>query len=237
LAERVADGEDAGGADEHARRVEVVGQEAEQRAGQERAQNGHDRLARVLERDDAQRRDGNEGNAGQEAVEAVDEVDAVEHAHDPQRRRGDRGTVEERYPDITERVGQPVDHDAERQRDRREDDLADELPSRTESQTIVEVAQEGTDGDADEERDDMLRGHGLERRELEDGVDGQPGQADDYERGGDRQAAGARDRSRMDAPLVIGNVDRAQLGGEADGQWRENEADGRRREQGGKSHR
>ena len=90
--QRIAHGEDPGRADEDACRMEVVRQEARAATPASSAHSSatHWLDRRVDERDDAQRRHGDEGDAGQQPVEAVDEVDAVEHAHDPERRRRHR---------------------------------------------------------------------------------------------------------------------------------------------------
>ncbi len=109
--------------------MEVVRQEAQERPGQQSAQHGDDRLDGCgEERVDAEGRHRDQRDPRQQPVQAVDEVDAVEHAHDPDRRRGHGRSV----GDGPERFGQAVDQHTARERDTGEDELGDELPARLE---------------------------------------------------------------------------------------------------------
>ena len=202
----VADELDAAGPREDRGRVEVPAEEPEQRAGEDEAERGDDRLVdRGRQVDQPQRHGGDERDPRRQAVETVDEVDAVDHPDDPEDREARGEPVRERDDVAAERVRDERDADPEGDREDAEDDLAGELPARPEVEEVVDRAERRGRRPADQQRGQLVgerRAQGLldaERQEPAEVAGRDEDQRDRDERRRDGDAAASRDRDDVDA--------------------------------------
>ena len=147
--QQVAERERAGVAHEHARRMEVVAQEAEARA---RQRGGEQRRAAAVEREreDRERGGRDRPDAGRQPVHAVDEVEAVHQRDDPEHRH--RVLQHSQVERVQQRQRQVVDRRAGGDRDGCCHELAGELRDRVDLEAVVEQADRRADAGADQDR-------------------------------------------------------------------------------------
>ena len=215
-AERVAEQERSGIPEEYARRVEVVAQEAERRAGERDGKRrgvrpaGHDGEYEHREARDA-------GEPGGEPVEPVDEVEDV-HVRDEVDDGDGVGPDAKVERALRRGVHDDADDDAGRDGEKRGDDLSEELLQGLELEHVVQDAREEYGG---KPADQKLVVHVLEegRRHEHHGPAEEPGaevlhdkRRDDA--GEDRDAAHARNGARVD-PALVWIVDGAEPPGDA----------------------
>ena len=181
-------------AHEDPRREEVVAEEADAGSGDDR---GEDRRVGLAEREgeDRERDAGDPADAGGKAVHPVEEVDHVHHRDDPQDRErdADAGRQVDR---AEEREGEVVDPDAEERRNRRRHDLAGELPAGPQDPEVVDRADDGRDGGAQEHAPGLAAELEERERRYEDPEE-------------DRDAAEPGDRVEVQ-PATLGPVDDAE---------------------------
>ena len=138
-AEHKSDEEAAGVAQENRGRIEVVTQEAEDRAGQG---DGHDRDQRrpIQQRDDEGHQSREQGGSGGQAVEAVDQVERVGDGENPE--NGDGQSNDTRATVIAENDGDIDDPQAAHEQHGGGDALHRELEIRADAVDIVVHAQQ-----------------------------------------------------------------------------------------------
>ena len=132
-----------------------------------------------------------------------------------------------------ERVVDELDEDAHADREERQPELTDELPPGAQVEVVVEDAERGRQGAAEEQGDDARRIDGARDRQVV-GVDvGDPdgGRGND-EGDGDGHAAAARNGGHVDPPMV-GMVDRVEAEGDPPDERREDEGEDGGRGEGG----
>src|SRR5204862_5087302 len=134
--EDVAEEEAARVAEEDRSGIEVVAEEARERAAERRPEAGGVG-ASLAERDGEERRRRDQRDARGEAVEAVDQVEGVREADDP-RDRDERAERAERNEAAGQRIRDAAEPVAARDRDRGGDDLEPELRERAEPAYVVE---------------------------------------------------------------------------------------------------
>ncbi len=210
-AEQVAQEIGAAVPHEDRRGVEVVDEEPERRAGDDRGEHRGVVLAEV-EGDDRERRRRDRPDARREAVDAVGEVDDVDEADHGDERERATGVAELHPVDEGQREVRDLDAAAHRDVDRER--LAGELDGRMEVDEVVDRA---------DQRDD--RGAEEDRRERAAVRQPQPGGEEDA--GEDGQAAEER-RLAHGEPARTGRVDRAGASGDPPDERRERRGDARR---------
>ena len=134
---------------------------------------------------------------GREAVEPIDPVDRVDHPDDPEDREPDRERLAEadRRP-VAERVVDDRDADPERDGDQGQPDLAGQLPARAQVEQVVDAAERGRRGTAEEQGQEVRGLEGQRRRHPAEPLVEQDEPAGDQQEGrSDREAAGPRDRA------------------------------------------
>ena len=163
-----------GVAQEQPRRMDVVGKESQQRAGEDQRDAGHAawptsaNTAAMLSAEI-------NAETGREAVEAVDDVERVRYADDPEgrERRRNPANVEGR----AEHVHFRRERDAQAHRDGRAEHVREELGPRADRPDVVDDGDQQDRQDADADAGDQVRRHlpaaGREpRRRGEDSRDG-----------------------------------------------------------------
>jgi hypothetical protein len=199
-------------------RVEVVDQEPERGAGDDRREHGGVGLVEV-ERDDRERRRRDRADPRGEAVDAVGEVDDVDDEDDPDdgQRRAEVAEVDA----VHERQREVRDAHAARDRDGGRPDLARELERRMQVDHVVDRPDDRDDGRSGEDR-----AVALVHRQPHERCDGDPGE--------DRHPAQER-RHPLRQPALARLVERPQSTRGPPDERRERRRDhgrDRRREQG-----
>ena len=162
--EREAEHERARVAHEDPRREEVVAEEPDAGAGDDRREHGRVDLAE-RQRDHGEGDARDRADAGGEPVHPVEEVDHVHHRHDPDDR--ERHADPRRHVDgAEERQREVVDPDAERRRDRGGQHLAGQLHDRRQPAEVVDRADDA--GDCGAEQDAAHLAREIEERERRD---------------------------------------------------------------------
>ena len=200
--ERIAQKRRARVPHEHLRGIAVIGHEADARA-RERRHDERDLPLRDQQRDHQHRHGADDRHAVGKPVQPVDEVDRVRDAHDPQHRDRNRRPAQRPVRLVAEqvRVGQHVYHDPVVNRDQRREDLHEELEPRAQRRDVVHHAEHDDDDRALQNAAQLP-------------VDGDKDQQAHDKAEEDREAAEARHRLFVHAPVVLRHVDRADLIGE-----------------------
>ena len=147
-------------------------------------------------RPEGDRRD--QRDARRQAVEPVDEVDAVDHPDDPDQREPDRVGPDEDDVVGAERVVDEGHGDPGHDGERGERDLAQQLPASAELERVVEHADQGGDGAAEEEADELGR--------VDRARDRARCRAGRWRRGRRGRRRGTRWRRAMPPPRGIGRL-------------------------------